>query len=566
MSHLEKLRNFLECLRPLCDRGLIEDESILSELLEETDSLTSSVSSHKEEATDLIASYESVIAEFLRLPKRTISIGRSTLCETVFLDIQSLLISVLESTLNGRVSSTFWNSAKRDASKKLWLPTEIGSADSLLNSLTGSFVPTESSSWFSIQKWTHRPMRSSPTTFYPSFTYSIVDDKEGENTEKRNLRKRPKKKPPANRSLKLRLYPDATARSTLLKWFGCVRKTYNLALDRIRSKNHPIDRFWLRNRYVNACNVSKSQNWLLETPKHVREGAIDDLVDAYKVCFGKGDRFEMKFRRKKDVQSIVIPSSSIKSFDNGVLKIYPNMLPGKLEAEIPEGLKFDYDCRMMLDRLGRIYLCVPYRIQDRGGESQAAACAIDPGVRTFATVFGVRGTEIEVTKYGNNDVTRIYRLCKHLDSLVSKQSKKKNHRMKRAELRARERVRNLVKDAHCKVSKDLCSRYGEIILPPFEVSQMVLKGKRAIGSKTVRGMLGWSHYKFRERLKRVASERNCSIHILDEKHTTKSCTNCGFWNPKIKGEKTLTCKCCGVKVDRDVSGARNIFLKHTLLA
>ena len=82
----------------------------------------------------------------------------------------------------------------------------------------------------------------------------------------------------------------------LKKWFGCVRKTYNSTLENIKARNLPIDRYWLRNRFVNACNIPKNQSYLLNTPKHVREGAIDELVDAYKINFKKKEPFEMKFR------------------------------------------------------------------------------------------------------------------------------------------------------------------------------------------------------------------------------------------------------------------------------
>ena len=138
--------------------------------------------------------------------------------------------------------------------------------------------------------------------------------------------------------------------------------------------------------------------------------------------------------------------------------------------------------------------------------------------------------------------------------------------MKKAEHRLRAKIRNLVKDVHFKTASWLCQSFQDIIIPPFETSQMVKRAKRCIGNKTVRSMLTWSHYGFRQRLMSKAEELGCKIHVLGEHYTTKTCTNCGFYNPKIRGEKVLTCPCCNVKVDRDVSGARNILMKNTKAA
>jgi transposase len=115
---------------------------------------------------------------------------------------------------------------------------------------------------------------------------------------------------------RLRLYPDPETKATLRRWFGCVRATYNAALERRKThpKSTPINKFWLRNRFVNACNVPVAKRYLLDTPKHVREGAIEDLVLAYKTNFAKRamnpqHTFDISFRSKKaDEQSILIPT------------------------------------------------------------------------------------------------------------------------------------------------------------------------------------------------------------------------------------------------------------------
>jgi putative transposase len=94
----------------------------------------------------------------------------------------------------------------------------------------------------------------------------------------------------------------------------------------------------------------------------------------------------------------------------------------------------------------------------------------------------------------------------------------------------------------------MCSRKGE--------------RPRKIGKSTARKMYMWSHYTFRTRLAMKCKERGVELLVLDEANTTKTCTNCGWIHEKVGGKKVFVCGSCGVSVDRDVNGARNIYLKH----
>ena len=567
MSLHAKLKTLLESLLLPSNHGHNLDTSIISLLQEEKDFTTlinSLTPCQQKQIKNLVKNRKSVIAEFLQSDKKTTWKDKYNLCDYNFHIIRSLLTSVLELTLNGKVCSNFWNCATSNLSRKLLLPTETVSADLPSNSSNGKCLKTKSNSWFSIKDWNPQ-IQSLQMTSCPSSMFSIAECKEKENTKlKLKIRNR-SKKVPSNCSRKYRLYMNKETKQQLKQWFGCVRKTYNLALAGIKEKQYPIDRYWLRNRFVNACNVSKQHRYLLETPKHVREGAVDELVDAFKINFKRESPFEIKFRSKKKDQSIVIPHSSISSYKNNNLRLYPTMLSSSLKMYAKINITFDYDCRMEMNRLGQFYLLVPFHktLQSvYACDNQAGIVALDPGVRTFLTSFGIKSNETIIRKIGDHDMTRIYRLCIHLDNLVSKYQKNKKQSFKMAERRLRKRIKNLVKEVHCQSASWLCKTFKNVIIPPFAVSNMVKKEKRCITKKTVRQMLTWSHYSFRQRLIYKATQLGSTIHVLGEEYTTKVCTNCGFYNPRIKGEKILNCPCCRIKVDRDISGARNIFMKN----
>ena len=49
--------------------------------------------------------------------------------------------------------------------------------------------------------------------------------------------------------------------------------------------------------------------------------------------------------------------------------------------------------------------------------------------------------------------------------------------------------------------------------------------------------------------------------IINEWMTSKMCSRCGEINEKLKGNKIYKCERCGLIIDRDINGARNIHIK-----
>jgi putative transposase len=187
-------------------------------------------------------------------------------------------------------------------------------------------------------------------------------------------------------------------------------------------------------------------------------------------------------------------------------------------------------------------------------------CSLDPGVRTFMTLYSPEQTT--AYKYGVGDAKRILRLCLHLDKLITKRSKSKRKRnLKKAENRLRYKIKNLVDEVHWKIISHLTKHFQNIIIPPFEVKSMVNKATRKISSKSVRQLYNWRHYTFRQRLLNHSKLTGTNVYVREESFTTKTCTICGKINI-VNANKKINCNECHETVDRDMNGARNIFLKH----
>lgn len=148
--------------------------------------------------------------------------------------------------------------------------------------------------------------------------------------------------------------------------------------------------------------------------------------------------------------------------------------------------------------------------------------ALDPGVRTFQTLYDINNNVIE---FGVGDV--------YLFELNKKGLKTK------------------IKKIHTRLAKFLCKRYGLVLIPRLEVKN----------SKDPY-LAVWDHPEFVNRLFIEAKKsKTCHIIEVEESWTSKTCSSCGKIN-NVGKSKTLLCWNCGLLIDRDINGARNILLKN----
>ena len=189
--------------------------------------------------------------------------------------------------------------------------------------------------------------------------------------------------------------------------------------------------------------------------------------------------------------------------------------------------------------------------------------ALDPGVRTFQTFYS---EENIAGKIGDNICDRLMDIGEKEDIIKSLvvNSKRTRYNINKRRFLLRTKIRNVVNDLHWKSANYLCTTFKHILLPTFNVSEMVTRlpsRARKIGSKTVRKMLFLSHYKFKERLKYMGRIKGSIIHDCNEAYTTKTCGMCGN-QEEMGGKKVFRCSVCPFELDRDYNGARNIYIKQ----
>ena len=352
----------------------------------------------------------------------------------------------------------------------------------------------------------------------------------------------------------------------LRTWLDASRWTYNQTVEILRSG---VPAVWKRIAKTVMAELKRLHPEWEPVPYQVKRTAVRDACRAMsnvkkfnKQLAGAKDRgerleedfAELHFRsRKNPRQSCYIPDDAVS--DNG---IYYTILDHLRMAEaIPE---YPKESRLVRER-GLYWLAVPHPAQcDIETPSGDGVIALDPGVRTFLTFF----SETECGKIGYRAFGRIQRLCHWLDDLISRTDTEPDHhrrrRMRRAQERMRQRIINLVDELHWQAARWLTSNYKVILLPTFETQDMARRAGRKIRSKTARMMLNFRHYEFRQRLKWKAWQRGALVVEVNEAYTSKTRSWDGSMVENLGG-RTVVRDDSGFGMDRDINGARGIFLR-----
>ena len=219
----------------------------------------------------------------------------------------------------------------------------------------------------------------------------------------------------------------------------------------------------------------------------------------------------------------------------------------------------------------KIVLNLTYKSEIKKNKNKNRVCTGDPGERKFLVIYSNNKT----VHLGKNASKLLEKKCKELDIIQSRmdrteyyikdnQGNKKYYEVNPARRRSLrkalhrkiEKIKNMRNEMHNKIIKYLCENFTTIILTPYEIQNMVCK----LHSKIARRMYTLAYYQFLIKLKTRAKEYNVNLVIKPEHYTSQTCGKCGNLR-KIEGE-TYECYKCGLVIDRDNNGARNILLRN----
>ncbi|KAE8268219.1 hypothetical protein A4X09_0g4124 [Tilletia walkeri] len=342
----------------------------------------------------------------------------------------------------------------------------------------------------------------------------------------------------------------------------------------------------LRQECVNdeAFDGDADMAWVFRSVYAIREQAVMEAMDAFLATKRRGSG-ELKFRKKRALfGTLRLPAKQWKGgfqktyeYWEGGIEVSTEMWSGGeilglkdeggqpfgfVAAEEPVSATWEGGGSLSWEN-GVWYLMVPFV---SGKPSDVAEghriCAIDPGIRTFATVYDP--LRQKAFQWGTGrDVKVLFDVALKIDNLLGKMHApdirhRARYRMKRAVNRYRMRLRHLVMEIHKKFALWLSKNYDTVLLPSLSAHGISARGRRKIRKSTVRQMFSWAHGKFRDRL-----SNKISFVEIKEHYTSRTCSQCGADNPRLGGKSVFRCPspACGLEADRDVNAAKKIFLK-----
>ena len=350
------------------------------------------------------------------------------------------------------------------------------------------------------------------------------------------------------------------------RWFGTSRYVYNQAVSLLADKD-TLTNF----KKLVPVVFANLPDWHVETPRQIKVGAVMDACRAVRNAKVKslntGKFQKVKYRSRKHKQTLYLRADSLKETGFyvrllGEIKM-AEPLPAKTQG-VGKVSERDADAEVKDSQLvmenGRYFLCIPYIEKKKPRETSGRIVALDPGVRDFITFF----SENSFGWLGQQCINRIQRLCQHCDNLLSRATQEKRplrRALRKAANRIKVKIRNLIDELHKKIAHFLVTNFDIILLPTFETKQMTKRGARKLRSKSVRQMLTLSHYRFKAFLKQKSFEYGVQVVDVCEAYTSKTVSWTGEVVSNLGGAKVIKSS-DGHRMDRDLNGARGIFIKN----
>ena len=415
------------------------------------------------------------------------------------------------------------------------------------------------------------------------------------------------------------MIPTPDQERELKRCFSAVRHAYNSTVTAVHSGERP-NFYELRKAYANGATRPA---WAEGVASKFVVGGVEAAVNAFQTNLAKRKKNPSHTFTVKHISHRKTPTEVIRVEGDGTLKQKNSSLlaflpvpfannpslrseclaffgsnlkgvggirmqdkPRVIDRLLAEGRRLKETCRIQWDkRTNSFHFLYVYDLPalpdpDPGFETKRLV-ATDPGERTFQTWYSPTSGGYGALFEGGR--AEIERRCVRIDDLASKLAKRANaeklarsgvlpsrtkeqrrrtfRSMRRKLAKERKKVHDWMECGHYSCANFLLSKFDVVIAPHLPVAGLVPRNGRVFGSKAARSMLTWSHGLFCSRLK-SASFRWAGRHVLTETGepgTSKTCARCGHWHSELGAKEVFACPRCGVRMERDVAGARNNF-------
>ena len=293
-------------------------------------------------------------------------------------------------------------------------------------------------------------------------------------------------------------------------------------------------------------------------PKHQADYQVKHCVEMYKSAYSNLINRHIKTFNISNLYKDRRRKNMVIEPDN-VSKIKNTIFSSILKEEINSNLKLNIIKRnsiLQLDTLTNKFIIItPYDEKYEVELEQNKKCGIDPGSRTFLTVYSPEKSYEICT----NSYKLIDKYHKKLDSLKSNREKLSLSKYNFVREKYQTKLNNYINDLHGKSSRFILERFKTIKLGKISITSIVSNKKGNICSITKRRILALSHYRFRMKLQQMAVKWNNKIIIINEYLTSKTCCGCHNIKNDLGANKVYECSKCNLIIDRDINASINIY-------
>ena len=306
---------------------------------------------------------------------------------------------------------------------------------------------------------------------------------------------------------------------------------------------------------------------IVNVDKHLLDYAINDSLNRYKSCLTNLKNQNIKHFRLRYLKigraNRIIKIEKLAFTKNG---FYPRALGNIVKCEVKN---FNYKANINTtatlqyqSKTKEFCLLLKYKSPVLTNKepffSKTKIISIDPGIRPLFNGYA----NDHILKIGTISSDIIHKkLCK-IDR-INKFGKMSQSNKQKIINKKYDKIKNMVTDSQWKIIKYLTETYAHIVIGNFSTETMGEKknGQNTICKMTKRIGNMFKMFQFKQKLKYKSQLTNTKFTEIDEAYTSKCCSQCGTCKNDLGSNKIYKCNNCGLVIDRDINGAKNIFIK-----
>ena len=302
----------------------------------------------------------------------------------------------------------------------------------------------------------------------------------------------------------------------------------------------------------------------LKTPKDIRANAVKRCCDAFTTGFsnlkkGQIKHFKLKYKKKSEkIQSIELTPKNI-YIKNEKINILPETFGINCVLKTHKPLK-NITIKNNVDIIRKkneywVHILLPTEPIPQTSLERIAG--VDPGVRTFATVYSYDKENITITEY-QHKIEVLKNLNRKLTILKDKRIPKRKRRRKKHFNKIEKKKKDLVDKLHWDFINHLLQNNDVVYYGDIKSHDIVKNGKNRVLNQAFNDL---KFYQLKQRLLYKAYIYGKKVIVVPEHYTTKTCSCCGTINNTVGSKEVFTCGNCETITGRDMNASKNMILK-----